>query len=74
MNYEERIEIHPAVRSGKPVVKGTRITVYDVLGLLAAGQSWEQVMEDFPDLHREDISACVAFVAERERRIVRMAP
>jgi uncharacterized protein (DUF433 family) len=73
MNIEYPIVIDPAIRSDKPVVKGTRIARYDVLELLATGMSWDQVIEHFPDMAREDVQACVAFVAERERRIVRLA-
>lgn len=69
MNYRSHIVIDPAIRSGKPCVKGTRITVYDVLGYLAAGMSAEQVVHDFPSLTLEDVRACLAFAAERERRL-----
>jgi uncharacterized protein (DUF433 family) len=68
MNWQQRISINPGVRSGKPCVKGTRITVYDVLEYLAAGMTEDQVLTDFPDLTREDIRACLAFAAARERR------
>jgi uncharacterized protein (DUF433 family) len=70
MNWQERILINPAVRSGKPCVKGTRITVYDVLEYLAGGMSEDEILKDFPDLTREDIRACLAFAAARERRLV----
>ena len=69
MNWQERIVVNPAVRSGKPCVKGTRITVYDVLEYLAGGMTEEQILADFPDLTREDIRACLAFAAARERRL-----
>ena len=62
--------VNPAVRSGKPCVKGTRITVYDVLEYLAGGMSEDEILKDFPDLAREDIRACLAFAAARERRLV----
>ena len=65
-----RISIDPAVRFGKPCVKGTRITVGEVLGHLAAGMSESELLADFPQLAREDILECLAFAAERERRIV----
>ena len=58
----------PGVRSGKPCIKGTRITVYDVLEYLAGGMTEEQILADFPDLTAEDIKACLAFAAARERR------
>lgn len=70
MNWQERISINPGVRSGKPCVKGTRITVYDVLEYLAGGMSEDQILADFPDLTRDDIRACLAFAAARERRLV----
>jgi len=69
MNFEDRITITPGVRSGKPCIKGTRITVYDVLEYLAGGMTEEQILADFPDLTREDIRACLAFAAARERRL-----
>ena len=70
MNWQGRISVNPGVRSGKPCVKGTRITVYDVLEYLAGGMSEDQILADFPDLTREDIRACLAFAAARERRLV----
>ena len=60
MNYPERISIDPAVRSGKPCIKGTRITVGDVFDYLGGGMSIEEVLEDFPDLTPADIQACLA--------------
>ena len=59
-----------AVRSGKPCIKGTRIALYDILEYLAGGMSEDQILSDFPDLEREDIPACLAFAAARERRLV----
>ena len=69
MGWEERITVSPAVRSGTPCIKGTRITVYDVLEYLAGGMSEDQILHDFPDLAREDIRAALAFAAARERRL-----
>ena len=69
MNWQERISVNPGVRSGKPCVTGTRITVYDVLEYLAGGMSEDQIVADFPDLTRDDIRACLAFAAARERRL-----
>lgn len=69
MSWQQRISVHPAVRSGKPCIKGTRITVYDVLEYLAGGMSEDEILADFPDLTREDIRACLAFAAARERRV-----
>lgn len=67
MDYRDRITIEPGKRGGKPCIRGMRITVYDVLGYLAAGMSVEQILDDFPYLEREDIQACLAYAADRER-------
>ena len=69
MDWHERISIDPAIRSGKPCIKGTRITVYDVLEYLAAGMSQDDILRDFPDLSRDDVRAVLAFAAARERRV-----
>ena len=68
MNLLDRIGIDPTVRFGKPCVRGTRIAVGDVLGYLAGGMSEDRLLADFPQLIREDIRACLAYAAERERR------
>ncbi len=65
-----RITIKPGRRSGKPCIRSLRITVSDVLDYLASGMSVEDVLRDFPDLTRDDIYACLAFGADRERRLV----
>ena len=70
MNWQERISVDPEVRGGKPCIKGTRITVYDVLEYLAGGMTEDEILGDFPDLTREDIRACLSFAAARERRLV----
>lgn len=70
-NFLERITINPEVRSGKPCIKGTRITVYDVLEYLAGGVSEDEILEDFPSLEREDIRAVLEFAAVRERRLAK---
>ncbi len=70
MDYKHLITIDPGTRSGKPCIRGLRITVYDVLEYLASGMSEEQILKDFPDLTREDIRACLAFAADRERRLI----
>ena len=70
MNLLDRITIDPSVRFGKPCVRGTRITVGDVLGYLAGGMSEDQFLIEFPQLLRDDIRACLAYAAERERRTV----
>jgi uncharacterized protein (DUF433 family) len=69
MGWEERITVNPSVRSGKPCIKVTRLAVYDVLEYLAGGMTEEQILDDFPDLKREDIRASLAFAAARERRL-----
>lgn len=69
MEWRERISVDPEVRSGKPCIRGTRITVYDILEYLAGGMSGEQILRDFPDLVRDDIRATLAFAAARERRL-----
>ena len=69
MCWQDRITVTPGVRSGKPCIKGTRITVYDVLEYLAGGMTEAQILADFPDLTAEDIRACLAFAAARERRL-----
>ena len=70
MKLLDRITIDPPVRFGKPCVRGTRITVGDVLGHLAGSMSEEQLLREFPQLSRDDIRACLAYAAERERRTV----
>lgn len=60
MNYMDRISIDPEIRGGKPCIKGTRITVYDILEYLAGGMSEEQILSDFPNLSAEDIRAALA--------------
>ena len=69
MDYSKIITIEPGKRSGKPCVRGLRITVSDVLDYLASGMSTEQVLQDFPELTGEDLRACLAFAADRERRL-----
>jgi uncharacterized protein (DUF433 family) len=70
MNYQDFITIEPDKRSGKPCIRGLRITVYDVLDYLASGMTEDEILEDFPDLTKEDIKACLAFAADRERKLV----
>ena len=69
MNYKEIITIEPDKRSGKPCIRGTRITVQDVLEYLAGGMSEAELLEEFPDLTVEDIRACLAYAADRERKL-----
>ena len=68
MNLLNRIAVDPAIRFGKPCVRGTRISVGDVLGYLAGGMSEAQILADFPQLTSDDVRACLAYAAERERR------
>ncbi len=70
MDYHGVITIEAGKRGGKPCVRGMRITVADVLGYLAAGMSYEEILDDFPELTRDDILACLAFAAQRERATV----
>ncbi len=71
--WMDRIEVVPGRRSGKACVRGTRITVYDVLSYLAAGMSAEAIVSDFPDLTHDDVMACLAFAARREAVQLRRA-
>jgi uncharacterized protein (DUF433 family) len=74
MDYRKVITIEPGKRGGKPCIRGLRITVYDVLEYLASGMSEDEILRDFPDLTREDIRACLAFAADRERKLVSTPP
>ena len=69
MDYSKIITIVPGTRGGKPCIRGMRITVTDVLEYLASGMSEEQVLGDFPELTSEDVHACLAFAADREKRL-----
>jgi uncharacterized protein (DUF433 family) len=69
MNYHEIITIEPDKRSGKPCIRGTRMTVTDVLEYLAGGMTHQELLAEFPDLTEEDIRACLAFAADRERKL-----
>lgn len=70
MDYERLITIEPDKCGGKPCIRGMRITVYDVLDYLASGMSEEEILRDFPDLTQEDLRACLAFAANRERKLL----
>jgi len=74
MDWRSRITIEPGKRGGKPCIRGLRITVSDVLEYLASGMTEDQILQDFPDLTREDIRACLAFAADRERKFVSIPP
>jgi len=69
MDYSHLITIEPDKRSGQPCIRGLRMTVRDVLEYLAGGMSNQQILDDFPDLTAEDIRACLAFAADRERKL-----
>jgi uncharacterized protein (DUF433 family) len=69
MDYRQIITIEPGKRSGQPCIRGMRITVQDVLEYLAGGMTVDEVISDFPELTHEDIQACFAFAADRERRL-----
>jgi uncharacterized protein (DUF433 family) len=68
MNYRDHITIESGKRSGKPCIRGMRITVYDVLSYLASGMTYQEVLEDFPYLTQEDIFACLSYAADREQQ------
>lgn len=70
MNYHHIITIDPQKRGGKPTIRGMRITVYDILKMLASGMSFEQVLSDFPELNRDDIFAALSFASEREHGLM----
>ena len=69
VDYRKIITIEPNKMGGKPCIRGLRITVYDVLDYLASGMSEAEILHDFPDLTSDDLHACLAFAAERERRL-----
>ncbi len=69
VDYKALIQISAGKRSGKPCVRQTRITVYDVLNMLANDMSFEEIIDDFPDLTRQDILACLAFAADKEHKV-----
>lgn len=69
MDYSKIITIEPGKRNGKPCIRGLRITVQDILEYLAGGMTEEEILQDFSELRREDIKACLAFAADRERRL-----
>jgi uncharacterized protein (DUF433 family) len=69
VSYQDRIAVDPGIRSGKPCIKGTRITVYDILEYLAGGMSEDDLLRDFQGLAREDVRAALEFAAARERKL-----
>lgn len=74
MDYRRLITIEPGKRGGKPCIRGLRITVYDVLDYLASGMTEADILPDFPYLTQDDIRACLAFAADRERRLASVPP
>ncbi len=69
MNYQDRITMNSGKRGGKPCIRAMRITVYDILSMLANGMSNEDILTDFPELEIQDIQACLAFAADREHKV-----
>jgi uncharacterized protein (DUF433 family) len=69
MNYRKIISINPEVRFGRPCIRNTRISVFDVLSYLASGMTEKEILEDYPELTTEDIKACLAYAADREHKI-----
>jgi len=74
MDWRSRITFQPSKRGGKPCIRALRITVSDVLDYLASGMSEDEILRDFPDLTRDDVRACLAFAADRERKFVSVPP
>jgi uncharacterized protein (DUF433 family) len=69
IKYQDYITIESGKRSGKPCIRGLRITVYDILNMLADGMAFEEIIDDFPKLTKEDILACLAYAADREHKV-----
>lgn len=69
-SYQSIITLEPGKRSGKPTIRGLRITVYDILSYLAAGMSQDEILADFPSLNAEDIQACLSYAADREHQLL----
>lgn len=70
MDYQKLITIEPGKRGGRPCVRGMRISVYDILGWLAAGMTNEQIIEEYPEITVEDIRASLAYAADRDHHLV----
>jgi uncharacterized protein (DUF433 family) len=73
VDYKEHITIESEKRSGKPWIQGLRITVYDVLNMLAGGMTYDEILDDYPKLIKEDILACLAFAADKENTVTRLS-
>jgi uncharacterized protein (DUF433 family) len=67
--YKKIIKINPNKRFGKPCIRNTRISVFDILGWLGSGMTFEDILSDFPELKKDDIKACLMFAADRERKL-----
>jgi uncharacterized protein (DUF433 family) len=74
MDYRKIITLEPGKRGGKPCIRGLRITVYDVLDYLASGMTEQEILRDFPEMTSDDIKACLAFAADRERKLTSALP
>jgi uncharacterized protein (DUF433 family) len=68
-DFSKYITINPAIRSGKPTIRGMRITVFDILDMLADGMSYDEILEDFPELTKDDILATLSYAAKKEHDI-----
>ncbi|MBV8744726.1 MAG: DUF433 domain-containing protein [Xanthobacteraceae bacterium] len=73
MSYQDIIAIEPGKRGGRPIIRGTRIAVADVLGWLAAGMTHDEIFADYPELTEDHVRACLAYAADRERRLATAA-
>lgn len=73
-DWRKRITIEAGKRGGRPCIRGMRITVYDVLSYFAAGMTMDEILDDFPYLTKDDIYACFAFAAQRERGMLAASP
>ena len=69
-NYREIISLEPGKRGGKPCIRHMRITVYDILGWLAAGMTTEEIVKEYPELKKQDVQASLAFAADRDHHLV----
>lgn len=72
MSMSERITLQPGKRGGRPCIRGLRITVYDVLAMLAEGMPESEILEDFPEIEAADIRACLAYAAKREQSVIKL--
>ncbi len=69
-HYSERITINAQIRFGRPIIRGLRISVYDILGWFASGMTVEEILNDYPELTKEDIQAALSYAADREHKIL----